>query len=84
MKKKRVPAIAAARKVVIDFPEPLLRETDEAVEALSTNRSKLIRLAVEQYLETLRRKRLEEQLAEGYRANAERDRQIAEEFASVE
>jgi hypothetical protein len=44
----------------------------------------LIRSAVEQYLEALHRKRLDEELAAGYPANAELDRKIAAEFSSVD
>ena len=75
---------AASRKVVVDFPEPLFRETQRAAADLSTNRSSLVRAAVEHYLEGLRRKKLEEELAAGYAANAALDRGIAEEFSAVD
>jgi metal-responsive CopG/Arc/MetJ family transcriptional regulator len=73
-----------SKKVVIDFPERLFRETEEAVVALQTNRSNLIRLAVETYLDQLRRTKLEQELAEGYRANASQARGIAEELSLFE
>jgi metal-responsive CopG/Arc/MetJ family transcriptional regulator len=75
---------ATSRKVVVDFPEPLFRETQRAAADLSTNRSSLVRAAVEHYLEGLRRKKLEEELAAGYAANSAMDRGIADEFAAVD
>jgi len=59
-KTNSAPPIPTTRRVVIDFPEPLFRETERAVAELSTSRSSLVRAAVEQYLEALRMKRLEE------------------------
>jgi metal-responsive CopG/Arc/MetJ family transcriptional regulator len=78
------PPIPATRRVVIDFPEPLFRETERAVAELSTSRSSLVRVAVEHYLEALRRKRLDEELAAGYVANSAMDRKIAAEFSAVD
>jgi len=77
-------SLPATRRVVIDFPEPLFRATERAVAELSTSRSSLVRAAVEQYLEALRRKRLEEELAAGYAANSAMDRKIAAEFSAVD
>jgi len=77
-------ATAASRKVVVDFPTPLFKETERAVAEIGTNRSKLIRSAVEHYLEALQRKRLEQELAAGYVANSATDRKIAEEFSFVD
>jgi metal-responsive CopG/Arc/MetJ family transcriptional regulator len=81
--KRRVPAVGS-RKVVVDFPEPLFEQTERAATELAINRSVLIRSAVERYLEALHRKRLEEELAAGYVANAELDRRIAAEFSAVD
>jgi metal-responsive CopG/Arc/MetJ family transcriptional regulator len=77
-------ATAASRKVVVDFPAPLFRETERVVAEIGTNRSKLIRCAVEHYLEALQRKRLEQELAAGYMANSALDRRIAEEFSAAD
>jgi metal-responsive CopG/Arc/MetJ family transcriptional regulator len=77
-------ASAGSHKVVIDFPKPLFERTERATAELAINRSALIRSAVDQYLETLHRKRLDEELAAGYPANAELDRRIAAEFSSVD
>ena len=74
----------SSRKVVIDFPEPLFERTERMAAELAINRSALIRSAVEQYLAALHRKRLEEELAAGYIANADLDRKIAAEFSSVD
>jgi hypothetical protein len=81
----RVPrAGAPSRKVVIDFPEPLFEQTERAAAELAINRSALIRSAVERYLDALHRKRMEQELAAGYAANADLDRRIAAEFSSVD
>jgi metal-responsive CopG/Arc/MetJ family transcriptional regulator len=77
-------ATAASRKVVVDFPAPLFRETERVVAEIGTSRSKLIRRAVEQYLEALQRQRLEQELAAGYVANSALDRGIAEEFSAAD
>jgi len=74
----------ARTKVVVDFPEPLLRETENVVAELSTTRSKLIRLAVEEFIRERRRKKLEQELIEGYTANASVARQIAEELSQFD
>jgi metal-responsive CopG/Arc/MetJ family transcriptional regulator len=81
----RVSATAKqARKIVIDFPAPLFQETERAVHELSMNRSQLIRSAVEMFLRVRRREKLECQIAESFRANAEFDRQLVEDFAHVD
>lgn len=78
---ERLLSTAATKKVIVEFSETLLKETEEAASQLSTDRSKLIRSAVESYLARLKKEELEEALAEGYRTHGELDRQIAEEFA---
>jgi hypothetical protein len=80
-KERRLSTASATKKVIVEFSETLLKETEEAASQLSTDRSKLIRFAVESYLEGLKKTELEEALAEGYRTHGELDRQIAEEFA---
>ena len=77
-------ATAASRKVVVEFPAPLFRETERAAAEIGTSRSKLIRCAVEQYLEALRRERLEQELAAGYESNSALDRRIAEDLSAVD
>jgi CopG family transcriptional regulator / antitoxin EndoAI len=85
-RRRRVPAVAARKpkKIVVDFPEPLFRETERMVAELSTTRSDFIRLAVEEYIRERRQKKLREQLIEGYIANADGAREIAEEFAQFD
>jgi metal-responsive CopG/Arc/MetJ family transcriptional regulator len=77
-------AAAGSRKVAVDFPTPLFRETERAAAETGTSRSKLICCAVEWYLEAVPRKRLEQELAAGYVANSALDRRIAEEFSAVD
>ena len=64
--KKRRNGVAAAtvKRVVVDFPAPLFNRMECAIAELVTNRSELIRRAVEQYLETLQQAKLERELAE--------------------
>jgi metal-responsive CopG/Arc/MetJ family transcriptional regulator len=83
-KEKRLSTASATKKVIVEFSETLLKQTEEAASQLSTDRSKLIRSAVESYLEGLKKAELEEALAEGYRTHRELDRQIAEEFAPLD
>jgi len=80
-KERRLSTATATKKVIVEFSETLLKETEEAASQLSTDRSKLIRSAVESYLARLKKEELEEALAEGYRTHAELDRHVAEEFA---
>jgi hypothetical protein len=80
-KERGLSTATATKKVIVEFSETLLKETEEAASQLSTDRSKLIRSAVESYLEQLKKAELEIALAEGYRIHGELDRQIAEEFA---
>ncbi len=74
----------ASRKIIVDFPADLYEETQRAVEELSVKRSALIRVAVSEYLRRLARRKLARELADGYRANAELNRQVSEEFVHVD
>jgi len=67
-----MPAPAAkSKRVVIEFPEPLLMEAEHLAMELHINRSALIREAVKQFLRHRQRMKLEKALAEGYLANAD-------------
>jgi len=77
-------ATAASRKVVVNLPTPLFRETERVAVEIGASRSKLIRCAVEQYLEALQQKRLEQELAAGYVANSALDRRISDEFSAAD
>ncbi|HEY9140720.1 MAG TPA: hypothetical protein VIN93_07500 [Bryobacteraceae bacterium] len=79
-----MPATSAVKRVVVDFPTPLLTRADRVVAELEMNRSELIRMAVEQLLESLQKAKLEQALAEGYTANAAQARQVSEELACVD
>lgn len=79
-----MPAVATRKRVIVEFPITLLRRAEQAATQLSTNRSQLIRSAVERFLEALQKQKLEQELAAGYRANAALDRQICVEFANVD
>ena len=79
-----MPSPGATKKVIVEFPEDLLKRTEMAASKLSTDRSKFIRSAVEEFLNTQERAELEQRLAAGYLANAELDRRISQEFAYVD
>jgi metal-responsive CopG/Arc/MetJ family transcriptional regulator len=83
LKTKR-PGNGLRRKVVIDFPRDLFRQTERAASELAVSRSDFIRAAVAQYLNEIGRKRLEQELIEGYTANAELLRRVNEEFSHVD
>jgi metal-responsive CopG/Arc/MetJ family transcriptional regulator len=83
-RRRKPKAAVRSHKIVVDFPEPLFRETESVVAELSTSRSRFIRLAVEEYIRERRQKRLQEQLIEGYTANANAARGIAEELAQFD
>jgi metal-responsive CopG/Arc/MetJ family transcriptional regulator len=77
-------ASSSTKKVIVEFPEELLKQAERVASELSTDRSKLIRSAVETFLEDRARMQLEEELGEGYRSFAALDREIAKEFAYVD
>ena len=79
-----MPSSAATKKVIVEFPKDLLKRTEMAASKLSTDRSKFIRSAVEEFLNAQERAELEQRLAAGYLANAELDRRISQEFAYVD
>ena len=74
----------ARNRVIVEFPPELLFQADEAASETNSTRSQLIREAVRQFSEQLKRTRFEAQLAEGYRANAELDRDLNHEFRFVD
>ena len=81
---KTMPALASNKRVIVEFPVRLLKRTDQAASQLSTNRSQLIRSAVERFLDALSKEKMEQELAAGYQANAVLDRRISAEFAHVD
>jgi metal-responsive CopG/Arc/MetJ family transcriptional regulator len=61
-----------------------LNRAEGVLEELAINRSELIRRAVEQYLEALQQAKLEQELAEGYVANAAQAKSVCQEFTYVD
>jgi len=82
----RKPATSRTRKerVLVEFPESLLKRADEAARKLDKNRSALIRTAVERLLEEIEKKHFEQELAAAYTANARMSQEIMEEFIHVD
>jgi metal-responsive CopG/Arc/MetJ family transcriptional regulator len=82
----RKTAVSRPRKerVLVEFPEGLLKRADEAARKLAKNRSELIRTAVERLLDELETKRFEQELAAAYIANAQLSREVMEEFIHVD
>lgn len=62
-RKKTTGGVPAGRKVVVEFPGPLLERIERAAAELATDRSKFICSAVERYLEVIRQRQLEQELA---------------------
>jgi len=79
-----VPAAAATRRVVVEFPTPLLNRAEGVLPELAINRSELIRDAVERFLDAFQQAKLERELAEGYIANAAQARSTCAEFACLD
>jgi hypothetical protein len=67
----------SARKIVVDFPEPMYTRIEKASQELATSRSALIRLAVERFLD-------EWELVAGYQANAKFNYGIAQDFSPLD
>ena len=82
-KKRSHPTSATAPKqvkIAVDFPAPLFQATEQAAHELSTTRGALVRTAVELFLRTRQREKLERQIAESFAANSQLDRQLIDEF----
>lgn len=83
-----MPALAAEHaktvKVAVDLPAPLFRATEQAMQELSMNRSRLIRTALEMFLFRREQEKLECAIADSFRANRDFDRQLVDEFKYVD
>lgn len=77
-------AATKTKKILVEFPEDLLKQTEAVAIDLSTDRSKLIRTAVWAFLEKRKRAELAKELAEGYRTHADFDRGVSAEFVHVD
>lgn len=84
--KDQKPPVVRARKerILVEFPESLLKRADDTARQLGKNRSELIRTAVEQMIDEMETKRFELELAAAYTANAPLSQQIMEEFVHVD
>jgi metal-responsive CopG/Arc/MetJ family transcriptional regulator len=71
-------------RVLIEFPAALLKRADEAARNLETNRSDLIRSAVERILDDMESRKFKQELARAYAANAGMNRTLAKEFEAVD
>jgi metal-responsive CopG/Arc/MetJ family transcriptional regulator len=78
------PSRGGNERVLIEFPSQLLDRAEQAARDLQTNRSELIRNAVEQFLNDMQAKEFERQLAAAYAANADMNRALAAEFAAAD
>lgn len=72
------------QRVIITIPPGLLTQVEAVAAKLNFSRSRLVREALEQYVEAQHRQELRELLKEGYVINAERDLRICEEFAATD
>jgi metal-responsive CopG/Arc/MetJ family transcriptional regulator len=77
-------ARSGKERVLVEFPESLLRRADEAARKMHKNRSELIRTAVECHLNEIEARRFEQELAAAYVANADMNLELIEEFAHVD
>lgn len=75
-------ALRKYKRINISIPEETLQLLDEI--APPKKRSQFIVEAIMQYASEIKRLQLREQLKAGYTANAESDRQIAEEWFPIE
>ena len=73
-----------SRKTMITLPVTLLSKIDAAASRQRMSRSKLIRDAVENYLEQEKERELRELMKEGYLARVGESLELAEEFFEAE
>lgn len=62
----------------------MLERTDKAIEELHVSRSELVRAAVEDFLARRERQRVEKEIEEHFRANADFEKQVMQEFKHVD
>ena len=71
-------------RILVEFPENLLKRADDAARRLDKNRSELIRTAVERMLDEMEKKQFELELAAAYTANAPMSQEIMDEFVQLD
>ena len=64
----------------IYFPDELLKEIDELSGKLNMDFSKFVREATEEYVNLIKKERLEKEMEEGYKAKAKLNLKISEDF----
>jgi metal-responsive CopG/Arc/MetJ family transcriptional regulator len=77
-------AAAKAKKITVDIPQSLYKETEEVVQERHITTSEFVREAMERHLKSIKRRKLERELEEGYLANASLGDRIHEEFEFVD
>ena len=81
----KVPVVRTRKeRVLVEFPENLLKRADDTARKMGKNRSELIRTAVEQLIEEVETKRFELELAAAYTANAPLSQEIMKKFTHVD
>ena len=79
-----MPTATTMQRVIVTLPPALLAQLEDVATRLNYSRSRLIREALEQYLDAQRTQKLRELLKEGYVVHAARDLRICEEFAATD
>jgi metal-responsive CopG/Arc/MetJ family transcriptional regulator len=77
-------AAAKPKKITVDIPQSLYKETEEVVQERHITTSVFVREAIERHLRSIKRKKLERELEEGYVANAGLGDRIHKEFEFVD
>jgi metal-responsive CopG/Arc/MetJ family transcriptional regulator len=77
-------AAAKAKKITVDIPQSLYKETEKIVQERQITTSVFVREAMERHLKAIKRRKLERELEEGYLANASLGDRIHEEFEFVD
>jgi hypothetical protein len=77
-------ARARAKKITVDIPRSLYKETKEVTAERHITTSMFVREAMERYLDDIRRAKLQRELEEGYIANSPLTDRIHKEFEFVD
>jgi metal-responsive CopG/Arc/MetJ family transcriptional regulator len=75
---------ASKARLNLQLPEELLESLRRRAEQLQTTPPELARRLLRQGLEEIEREELDRRLVEGYRALAEENRRLLEEFSAVD
>lgn len=68
------------KKITVDIPQSLYKEAEEVIRERHITTSVFVRQAMERHLKSIKRRKLERELEEGYLANAALGDQIHKEF----